>query len=61
MKESYDGLTRETLIAMIEEAVEQIEDLQGFLRSIERQIKEFRRRPPRDLLGRDDPPRPRRL
>ena len=59
MKDSFDDLPRSTLIAMIQELFELLEDHQTFLNSVEKKIKQFRRRPPRDLLG-DEPRRPRR-
>lgn len=59
MKETYAGFSREALIAMIEEALEYIQDLQGCIQSIEQELQRFHHRQPRDLLRRDEPRRPR--
>lgn len=61
MKDTYDDSSREQLIAMVEESLEQIQDMQEFLRSIEKQIQQFRHRPYRDRRSEaDELPRPRR-
>jgi hypothetical protein len=60
MKDRFEHSSREHLVAMVEEALEQIQDMQAFLRSLEEQIHRFRHRPPRDPLPEQPPPRPRR-
>jgi uncharacterized coiled-coil protein SlyX len=56
MKDDFKDSSREHLIAMVEEALEQIQDMQEFLRSLQRQIKQFRRRPYPDRRSEEPPP-----
>ena len=56
MKDTLKDSSREHLIAMVEEALEQIQDMQAFLKSLEQQIKQFRHRPYRDRRSEEPPP-----
>ena len=61
MKDTYDDSSREQLIAMVEESLEQIQDMQEFLRLLEKQIQQFRHRPyPERRSEADELPRARR-
>jgi hypothetical protein len=57
MKDTFEDSTREHLVAMVQESLEQIEDMQAFLKSLEQQIKQFRRRPYRDRRLEKEPER----
>jgi uncharacterized coiled-coil protein SlyX len=56
MKGTFEDCSRDQLVAMVEEALEQIQDMQEFLRSLERQIKQFRHRPYPDRRSEEPPP-----
>lgn len=55
-KDTFEHSSREHLIAMVEESLEQIQDMQEFLRLLERQIRQFRHRPYRDRRSEEEPP-----
>jgi hypothetical protein len=60
MKDRFEHCSREQLVAMVEEALEWIQDMQAFIKSLEEQVHQFRHRPPRDPLPEEPPRRPRR-